>query len=328
MSQVAQPLHPDIVPRLDSEYKAFHESHLANIIPPHTLPWDPSIRNAPAVPGGSPLLEVGGTKDYKLSQFSVRVFTPKDSASTNGWPVFIFFHGGGWTLGNISSENSFCTNMCSRAKCAVVSVDYRLAPEHPYPAAVEDAVEALKWVHGKGESLGFNVKKIAIGGSSSGGNLAAVAALRAPSLDPPVPLVFQMLIVPVTDNTADVSGVPHVSWKENIYTPWLSPARMMWFRRNYLPNVEDWAKWDASPLFAPDELVAKTPKAWIAVAELDILRDEGIVYGDKLKKMGVEAEVKVYRGAPHPIMAMDGVLSVGQQLVTDAVEALSSAFLP
>jgi acetyl esterase/lipase len=108
----------------------------------------------------------------------------------------------------------------------------------------------------------------------------------------------------VTDNTASVDDL----WAENQLTPWLSPARMLWFRDNYLPNKEDYTKWDASPIFAPDALLAKVPKAWIAVCECDILRDEGIAFGKKLTAVGVEVEVEVYRGAPHPIMAMDGKL--------------------
>jgi acetyl esterase/lipase len=120
---------------------------------------------------------------------------------------------------------------------------------------------------------------------------------------------LQLLIVPVTDNTASISGKPHASWLENIQTPWLSPARMMWFRDNYLPNQEDRVKWESSPLFAPRDLVAKTPKAWIGLAELDILRDEGLAYAERLKNAGVEVEVKVYPASPHPIMAMDGTHS-------------------
>ena len=118
---------------------------------------------------------------------------------------------------------------------------------------------------------------------------------------PPIPLVFQLLVVPVTDNTASESD----RWAENKHTPWLTPARMMWFRNNYLPNKEDWTKWDASPIFAPRELVSKVPRAWIGVAELDILRDEGVAYGEMLKREGVQVETVVYPKAPHPIMAMD-----------------------
>ena len=146
--------------------------------------------------------------------------------------------------------------------------------------------------------------------SSSGGNLAAIGSLKASQLDPPIPIVFQLLIVPVTDNTASETNDRQKSWKENEKTPWLGPERMHWFVNNYLPNKEDWTKWDASPIFAPDELAAKSPKTWIAVCEMDILRDEGIAYGEKLKKLGVEVETKVYKGAPHPIMAMDGYVQL------------------
>lgn len=134
------------------------------------------------------------------------------------------------------------------------------------------------------------------------------------------------MIVPVVDNTATESGVPYASWSENKLTPALPAERMMWFRTQYLPNESDWAKWDSSPILAPDEWFKTSPPAWIGVAEYDVLRDEGIAYGDKLKKAGVEVEVAIYKGAPHPIMAQDGVLEVGKRLVSDAAAALARAF--
>ncbi|KAL1951869.1 hypothetical protein VTO73DRAFT_1018 [Trametes versicolor] len=305
---IHQPIHPDIADRLLGEYAAFHNAHIAQTIPVHEIkPWSPALRNAPAVMGESEPLKVGAVKDYPLSKCSVRVFTPEGEPPADGWPVFIFYHGGGWTLGTINAENSFSTNMCRRAQCVVVSVDYRLGPEEPYPAAVEDSVEALHWVHTKGKAeLGINPARIAVGGSSSGGNLAAVVAHKAALAEAPIPLVFQLLVVPVVDNTASTTDTRYPSWQENINTIALVPARMLWFRDNYLPNKEDWTKWDNSPIFAPEESFKKAPPAWIGVAELDILRDEGIAYGDKLKSAGVPVEVKVYKGAPHPIMAMDG----------------------
>ncbi|KAJ7095983.1 alpha/beta hydrolase fold-domain-containing protein [Mycena belliarum] len=318
----AQPIHPSMIPRLDPDYVQFHNEKLAQIVPPHTLPWSPALRDAPTVPGGSDPLPVGSTQDIAMSHTKFRAFTPEGACPENGWPCFIFFHGGGWTFGNIGSENSFSTNMCTRAKCVVISVDYRLAPEHRYPTAVEDAVESLDWVIKNGKSvLNIDTTRIAVGGSSSGGNLAAILALKAAEASPPIPLVFQLLVVPVTDNTASVDDL----WAENALTPWLSPARMLWFRDNYLPNKEDYTKWDASPYFAPDALLAKSPKTWIAVCEADILRDEGIAYGKKLNAVGVVAEVEVYKGAPHPIMAMDGVLKIGAKLVSDAAAALGKA---
>lgn len=136
----------------------------------------------------------------------------------------------------------------------------------------------------------------------SGGNLAAILALKATERNPPIPLIFQLFVVPVTDNTASVADL----WAGNQHAPWLTPDRMIWFRNNYLPNKEDHTKWDASPIFAPDELVKKVPKAWFAIAELDILKEEGLAYSKKLEAQGVHVEVEVYKGGPHPIMAMDG----------------------
>ncbi|KAK7048249.1 Abhydrolase-3 domain-containing protein [Favolaschia claudopus] len=318
--KVHQPIHESMLARLDPEYVEFHNKDLAQIVPPHTLPWSPSLRNAPAVPGGSPPLAVGATEDIDLTHTKFRAFTPEGASPPNGWPCFIFFHGGGWTFGSISAENSFSTNMCSRAKCVVISVDYRLAPEHRYPVAVEDAVESLDWVIKNGKSkLNIDTSRVSVGGSSSGGNLAAILALKAAAASPPIPLVFMLLIVPVTDNTVDLEK------STNALTPWLSPARMLWFRDNYLPNKEDYTKWDASPIFAPDALLAKVPKTWIAVCECDILADEGIAFGKKLTQNGVGVEVEVYKGAPHPIMAMDGVLKIGAKMVSDAAAALGKA---
>lgn len=138
----------------------------------------------------------------------------------------------------------------------------------------------------------------------SGGNLAAISTHKAAELG--IPLAFQLLVVPVVDNTAQVEDSRYPSWKENHRTVSLVAPKMLWFRHNWTPDPADHTKWDNSPIFAPEELFKKSPPAWIAVAELDILRDEGIAYGEKLKKAGVAADVKVYVGAPHPIMAMDG----------------------
>lgn len=178
-----------------------------------------------------------------------------------------------------------------------------------------------------GTDLKADSSRFAVGGSSrqvyynvlltrssltiliSGANLAAVLTHKAVACNPPISLTFQLLIVPVMDNTADVEGHAYPSWHENRNTPALDHGRMLWFRNYYLPNEEDRKKWDASPIFAPDESFAKVPDAWIAVAELDILRDEGTAYAKKMRDAGREVEVKVYERAPHPIMAMDGKLS-------------------
>ena len=136
--------------------------------------------------------------------------------------------------------------------------------------------------------------------------MAAILTHKAALANPPIPLVFQVLVVPVTDNTASPTNTQYPSWQECANTVALVPKKMLWFKNNYSPNPEDWTKWDNSPIFAPEETFKKAPPAWIGVAELDILRDEGLAYGEKLKGAGVAVETKVYKGAPHPIMAMDG----------------------
>ncbi|KAH7925190.1 hypothetical protein BV22DRAFT_454670 [Leucogyrophana mollusca] len=323
------PIAPEILPRLDPEYIAFHNKYVAHIVPYHTDPnWNPSMRSSNPVPGSSEVLKVGKVEDYDLTHCKVRVFTPEGTPPADGWPVYIWYHGGGWTLGGIDTQNHFVSRQCKGAKCVAITVDYRLAPEHPYPAAVEDAFEALQWVYGKGSSiLGINPQRIAIGGESAGGNLSAILSVKAAQLNPPIPLLLAQLIAPVTDNTADPSGNPYPSWKEVANTPFLNIGRMLWFRDKYLPKGEDCTKWDISPIFVPDELLAKSPKTWIAVMELDILRDEGLAYAERLKKIGVEVSTKMYMKAPHPILAMDGgALSVGRELISDAVTNLAEAF--
>lgn len=145
----------------------------------------------------------------------------------------------------------------------------------------------------------------------SGGNLAAVLTHKAALHNPSIPIIFQLLIVPVIDNTPPdnqtSSDHPYPSWYENRYTPSLSPAKMLWFRNFYLPNVADRKEWDASPILAPEQSFRDVPNAWIAVCELDILRDEGIKYAEVLRKYNKEVEVVVYKGSPHPIMANDKV---------------------
>lgn len=136
--------------------------------------------------------------------------------------------------------------------------------------------------------------------------MAAVLTHKAHQIEPPIPLVFQLLVVPVTDNTAGTDGIPYVSWAENANVPALDPGRMVWFRDNYVPNLADRKNWDNSPILVPDEWFKKVPKAWIGVAERDLLRDEGIAYGEKLKAAGVKVDIQVYKDAPHPIMAQDG----------------------
>ncbi|CAE7151873.1 unnamed protein product [Rhizoctonia solani] len=280
--------------------------------------------------------KVGSVRDLTIPgapPVNVRVFTPPGDVPTSGWPVLTYYHGGGWMLGNIDAENSFSARTCLTAKCVVVLVDYRLAPEHVFPAAVDDSWAALEWIHEHGATeLGINPSKIAVGGSSAGGNLSAVMTQRAAQRIPPLPIIYQLLIVPVTDNTVQEDGssllpTHHESWVKWKNTTPLIPKEMLWFRSYYLPDKSKWAHVDASPLLQKDAGVwSKLPNAWVGLAELDILRSEGEAYARRLEEAGRQVEFVVYPGAPHSIIIMDKATKIGFQLGEDAAQALHRAF--
>jgi len=207
--------------------------------------------------------------------------------------------------------------------CVVVSVNYRHAPEHRYPTAINDVVDAFTWIvseEGAGE-MGINTARVVIGGLSAGGGLAAILGLKIALARPQQRILLQLLLLPVIDNTATAE----TSWASNRHAPWLTPSRMMWYRRMYMPNEDDWAKWDASPIHAPSVLLAASPRTWIAAAEQDILCEEAIRYGNKLRENGVDTTVTVYDGSTHSLLMLAGVLQRGKQIVHDAVEAVAQA---
>jgi acetyl esterase/lipase len=194
-----------------------------------------------------------------------------------------------------------------------------------YPAAVHDSWEALLWLQSTAASLlNLNLSKVAIGGSSAGGNLAAIMchkALSSPALVPK--FLVQLLIVPVTDNTATVDNT--LSWGENEFTPALPALKMMWYRHHYLPDASRWAEPESSPLLYDDGW-PEQPKALVVVGELDVLRTEGEKYAEKLRGAGVEADLRIMKGMPHPFLAMDGALQQGRDTITAMVEKLVEAF--
>ncbi|KAL3459153.1 alpha/beta hydrolase fold-domain-containing protein [Aspergillus heterothallicus] len=308
---IHQPIHPSIRPLLDPEYVAFHDAHFQYILPDEQQPWSRSKHISTPLPWPStahPLTPVASTRDLTLTlplenngttttTFPIRIFTPPSPKPSQGYPLFLWFHGGGWALGGLSDGNDLCTMICAVARCVVVSVAYRLAPEHPYPAAITDAVAALQWASSPAGSstLSTNPAQIAIGGTSAGGNIAAVLSLKASQLTPAFPLRAQILIVPVIDNTATTGTI----WAKNQLAPWLTPQRMLWYRAMYLPNnPSDAGDWAASPNLAPRALLAKTPRTWIAVSGCDLLAPEAEAFAGLLegawKGEGVDC-VRKYR---------------------------------
>ncbi|KAL5332749.1 alpha/beta hydrolase fold-domain-containing protein [Aspergillus crustosus] len=325
------PLHPSIKALLDPEYVDFYNENVIDRQQVHLQPVAASRTSGVLIPGAGPFLEVGKTEDIYIKRRAtegpdvlVRAFTPIGEAPPGGWPAVLYFHGGGWVLGTIETENVVCTNLCNRGGAVVVTVDYRLAPENPWPAAVHDSWEALLWLVSDGPAaLNINISKLATGGSSAGGNLAAIITHKALTLSPPVKFLAQLLSVPVTDNTAWVST--NDSYRSYEFAPALPALKMLWYRKHYLPNEKDWSHPEASPLFYTGDWSA-LPRALIMVGELDVLRKEGEQYGEKLQRAGVEVDLQVMKGMPHPFLAMDGVLKEGKRSITLMVHLLKEVF--
>lgn len=199
-----------------------------------------------------------------------------------------------------------------------------LAPENRWPAAVHDCWEVFLWLIADGPAaLPVDVSKLATGGSSAGGNLAAIITHKALTLSPPVHFLAQLLSVPVTDNTATVEN--NESYRRYEWTPALPALKMYWYRDHYVPNDADRTHPESSPLFWDGDY-SQLPPALVMVGELDVLRSEGEQYAEKLQKAGVPVDLQVMPGMPHPFLAMDGALSEGKRCITLMCDALQKAF--
>ncbi|ODV66745.1 hypothetical protein HYPBUDRAFT_110440 [Hyphopichia burtonii NRRL Y-1933] len=320
--------------RIDPEYASFFEKHLiqnSNLLYTHRTPLEVTRKGGNVIPGQTPLALDVSSYDIKISrkhtlgeEIPARVFVPASLENSDNRPLFVWYHGGGHVLGNISTENSYCTKVASYSNCVVMTVDYRLAPENPFPAAVHDAFEALMFAYEKPEVLKIDNSRISVGGSSAGGNLAAIVSHKFSNFGSELPpICLQLLVVPVIDNTATVETQP--SWRENEFTPQLPAEKMLWYRELYLPNSQDHDNPEASPLFYSDESFKKNPPCLIAAAACDVLRSEAEAYNVKLKKNGVNSDIIIYPGVPHPVMVMDLVLTKGKQLVQDTTRAIKEA---
>jgi acetyl esterase len=233
----------------------------------------------------------------------VRTYTPADAVGASRG-VLLWFHGGGWVIGDLDTADATCRALANRAGVVVVSVDYRLAPEHPAPAALDDCTAALMWTVENAELLGVDATKVAVGGDSAGGNLAALVCQRVrdefgPDID------FQLLVYPVTDLT-----LGHPSMDENAEGYFLTKATMEWFTAHYLGDQERKDP-SVSPLFA--EQLSGLPRALVITAEFDPLRDEGEAYALRLREAGVPTEHVRYDGQIHGFFAMPSLLDAGKE---------------
>ena len=248
-------------------------------------------------------------------EIPVRVYRP--SAAT-GLPVLVYLHGGGWVICDLETHDPTCRAISNGADCVVVSVDYRLAPEHKFPAAADDAYAATAWVAQHAQELGADASRVAIGGDSAGGNLTAAVALMARERAGP-PLAFQVLIYPVLDLASESA-----SRKENGEGYFLTTAGMTWYEEQYLRDDADRKNVLASPLLAGD--LAGLPPALVVTAEYDPLRDEGEAYGRRLTEAGVPATVSRYEGMFHGFLAFAGALDGATRAQAEVFAALRTAF--
>jgi acetyl esterase len=233
-------------------------------------------------------------------------------------PVLMFFHGGGWVIGDLDTHDVVCRQLANFAGCAVVSVDYRLAPEHKFPAAVEDCIAATAWVAAEGDALGLDGARMAVGGDSAGGNLAAVVSLFARDHGVPA-LCMQLLIYPATD-----FGMQHGSYITRGEGYGLTHGTMKWFRDAYLRSDADTDDWRASPLRVKDLL--GLPPAYIITAGFDPLSDEGVAYAERLAAAGVKVRHVHLPGQIHGFVNMGKLIPAAGEAMNRAGEALREAF--
>jgi len=246
----------------------------------------------------------------------VRIYWPH-AEGTRG--ALVYYHGGGHVIGSLDTHDKVARNLCEGAGCVVVSVDYRMGPEHKFPAAVDDSWTALVWTADNAASLGVDPNKLAVGGDSAGGNLAGVVALMARDAGAPK-LVLQSLVYPVGDYR--LTGGSYKTYAE-VYGV-LTDKAMVWFQERYLNSLEDAKDWRASPLLAKS--LAGTAPAVITAAECDVLYDDGVRYRDALQAAGVPVQYKCYPGMIHGFFSLAPDVDVAVEAQRDVAAALKQAF--
>ncbi len=252
-------------------------------------------------------------------EIPVRIYRPEGVEDPG---ICVYFHGGGFVIGNLDTHDRDCRILAEQAQCLVVSVDYRLAPEHPFPAAPDDCYAALEWVAEHGRSLGGDTSRLAVAGDSAGGNLAAVVAQRARDRSGPE-LAFQLLVYPVVDVSPTLENPIYESMTENAEGYFLSLEDMLFFEQCYI--VSDAHKTDpaASPILA--ESLEGLPPAHVLTCEFDPLRDQGEAYAKALADAGVAVTLSRYDGAIHGVMGMAMITDIGQRFISEAALALGAA---
>ena len=233
-------------------------------------------------------------------------------------PVLVYLHGGGWTMGDLDTHDVLCRQLCAAADVAVVAVDYRLGPEHRFPAAVDDCLAATRWVRQQAAGLGLDATRLALGGDSAGGNLAAVTALLMRDAGD-APVACQLLIYPATDMRCEAPSHTH-----NGQGYMLTSDSVNYFRAQYIAHESQWADWRASPLLAPD--LSRLPPALVLTAGYDPLRDEGLQYADALSAAGNRVQYICFERQIHGFITMGRVIDEAHTAVALCAAVLRDAF--
>lgn len=264
---------------------------------------------------------VGSVEELQIpgpgGEFQALAYTPKDA---NGpLPLLIYYHGGGHVIGSPETHDPTARNLCAGARCKVVSVNYRKAPEHKFPAAVEDSFAALQWCTANASTIGVDASRIAVGGDSAGANLAAVTALMARDARGPA-LSFQLLIYPVADYRCKSDSYERYSKGYGL----LEAETMAWFRNHYLNSAADANDWRASPLLAPD--LSGLPPAKVMTAQYDVLHDDGAALAEALDAAGNSVSYEEYPGMIHGFFGFIPIVDSAVKAQDSAIAALRDAF--
>ena len=256
--------------------------------------------------------------DGPARRIPIRIYTPRQSKSGEKLPVLVWYHGGGYVIGDLDTHDSVCRALANEADCIVVAVDYRLAPEHKFPAAVDDCEAALKWVAKHASEIHADGARIAVGGDSAGGNLATVVSILARDAGSPN-IAFQLLIYPVTAPEPETKS--HHAFAEGYL---LTRKTITWFFTHYIRSSKDTTDFRYAPLEADD--LSSLPPALIIVAGYDPLRDEGVEYAQALIHAGNRVRLSNYDGMVHGFFLMGGMVDASRHAVSESAAMLRDAF--
>jgi acetyl esterase len=254
-----------------------------------------------------PRVAIEETRDFSFpgtaGGVNARYYRPLGEKPGEALPVAVYFHGGGWVCGDLDTHDSVCRGIAVYGRCAVVAIDYRMGPEHKFPAAVEDAIAAVKWVSANADALQVDASRLAVAGESAGGNLAAVAAIALRESGPAI--AMQVLVYPVVDQASNTGSLERFA---SGYS--LTRELLRWYQKQYLRDERDRADWRASPLLARDH--SRLPQAYILTAGFDPLLDEGQAYADRLRHAGVSVVYECFEGMIHGFLPMGGALAAAR----------------